>query len=163
MGLPHLRHALIESGVEPHGSPDDYKRALRPSTGTSWPACTERWRPTAGRAAYRSSGCSSPASGGRTTALEERALLLSARAAGFSQVIDVTDAYDGLDTALLAIDTDDFHPNATGHHCLARPARSRLEPLPELRMLWEAELCCPSSSRSPSKSGVRRRGRPPQT
>ena len=36
----------------------------------------------------------------------------TARTAGFSRVIDVTDAFDGLDPTGLAVESDDFHPNA---------------------------------------------------
>ena len=44
----------------------------------------------------------------------------AAQAAGFTRIVDVTDAYDGLDPAGLAVDPDDFHPNAIG----SRPAGS---------------------------------------
>jgi lysophospholipase L1-like esterase len=43
-----------------------------------------------------------------------------AKAAGFTRVVDLSDAFDGLDPATLAIGPDDFHPNATGHAILAR-------------------------------------------
>ena len=40
--------------------------------------------------------------------------------AGFTRIVDVTDAYDGLDPAALAVEPDDFHPNAMAHDRLAR-------------------------------------------
>jgi hypothetical protein len=69
---------------------------------------------------------------------EQQALKKLALAAGFSAVVDVTDAYDGIDLARLAVDADDFHPNALGHHRLARRLDDAMRELPELRRLWEA-------------------------
>jgi hypothetical protein len=58
-----------------------------------------------------------------------------ARSAGFSRIVDVTDAYDGLDPAGLAVEPDDFHPNAAGHAHLAGRLDEALGALPELRLL----------------------------
>jgi hypothetical protein len=51
---------------------------------------------------------------------ERKRLIDLARASGFSAVIDVTDAYDGLDPADLEVSPNDFHPNALGHERIAR-------------------------------------------
>ena len=49
----------------------------------------------------------------------------------------MTDAYDDLDPSRLAIDADDFHPNAAGHARLARRLDGALSDLPELASLWK--------------------------
>ena len=58
-----------------------------------------------------------------------------ARAAGFARVVDASDAYDGLDAARLAVEPDDFHPNADGHARLAHGLDEALAALPEVRRL----------------------------
>ena len=50
-----------------------------------------------------------------------------------TQVVDASDAYDGLDPAGLAVEPDDFHPNADGPRPAGPPARrAALAALPEL-------------------------------
>jgi lysophospholipase L1-like esterase len=56
---------------------------------------------------------------GRTADADARRLLALARAAGFDRVLDLSDAFDGLDPAALAVAPDDHHPNADGHARLA--------------------------------------------
>jgi hypothetical protein len=51
---------------------------------------------------------------------EDRTRLVAlARSSGFAVVIDVSDAFEGIEPAELAISADDFHPNARGHRILA--------------------------------------------
>ncbi len=64
-------------------------------------------------------------------------LIETARSAGFSGVIDLTGAFDGLDPTALAVDRDDFHPNALGHSRLARRLDLALESLPEVARIWD--------------------------
>jgi hypothetical protein len=129
--------ALAASGVRPGGSPDDYKRALRP-----------RHREIlAGVYRTMAEDCRSrsvpilwvlvPRVGRKSDAADQRMLLETARVAGFSHVVDVTDSYDGLDAAHLAIDAGDFHPSAAGHAQLARRLDGALSTLPELRPLLQ--------------------------
>lgn len=66
---------------------------------------------------------------------QHRRLVELARAAGFTAVVDVSDAFDGSDPAALAIQPGDFHPNAEGHALLARRLAEALWPLPALRPL----------------------------
>jgi hypothetical protein len=67
----------------------------------------------------------------------ERAWLVAqARAAGFTGVVDLSDAYDGLDPDDLAVRPDDYHPNADGHARLARRLDESLSGRPELCRLW---------------------------
>jgi hypothetical protein len=129
--------ALVNAGVEPHGSPDDYKRELRP----------RHWEILAGVYQTMAADCRArgipilwvlvPRVGRKHDEFDQRILLKTARAAGFSHVIDVTDAYDALDSSRLAIGPDDFHPNASGHARLARRLDSALRDLPELALLWK--------------------------
>jgi len=134
----HIYHrALVKAGVEPYGSPDDYKRALRP----------KHWDILAGVYQTMAADCRArglpilwvlvPRVGRKNARADQQALVQTALAAGFSRVIDVTDAFDGLDPSRLAIEPDDFHPNASGHARLARRLDSALSELPELGRLWE--------------------------
>jgi hypothetical protein len=130
------RDALVSSGVRPGESPDEYKRALRP----------RHWDILAGVYHTMAADCRSrgvpvcwilvPRVGRKSDAADQRALLATARGAGFTHVVDVTGAYDNLDTAQLAIDADDFHPSAAGHALLASRLDRALSELPELRHLW---------------------------
>jgi len=133
---PIYHRALVKAGVEPYGSPDDYKRALRP----------RHWNILAGVYQTMAADCRArglpilwvlvPRVGRKNDRADQRALVQTARAAGFSRVIDVTDAFDDLDPSRLAIEPDDFHPNASGHTRLARRIDSALSELPELGRLW---------------------------
>jgi hypothetical protein len=135
---PVYDRALAAAGVERSGSPDEYKRALRP----------RHWEILAGVYQTMAADCRSrgvpivwvlvPRVGRKSDAALQRALVKTARDAGFSHVVDVTDTYLGQDTAGLAVNPDDFHPNARGHARLARRLESALGELPELRRLWEA-------------------------
>jgi lysophospholipase L1-like esterase len=58
---------------------------------------------------------------------ERERMVASALDAGFTPVVDLTNAYDGIDPATLAIGRDDFHPNAEGHARLARRLEAALE------------------------------------
>jgi hypothetical protein len=57
---------------------------------------------------------------------ERKKLIDLARASGFSVVLDVTDAYDGLDPSELEVSPNDFHPNAIGHERIARRLEAAL-------------------------------------
>jgi len=73
---------------------------------------------------------------GRTIDPGERARLLAlARDTGFSAVLDLSDAFDGLDPRVLAIGPDDYHPNADGHARLALRLEAALTGLPAVQRL----------------------------
>jgi lysophospholipase L1-like esterase len=59
-----------------------------------------------------------------------RSLLELADRAGFDLVVDLSDAFDGLDPASIAVGPDDYHPNAEGHAILARRLEAALADLP---------------------------------
>jgi hypothetical protein len=67
---------------------------------------------------------------------DQRALVKAAKSAGFTRIIDVSDAYDGLDPAGLSVEPDDFHPNGVAHERLAERLERSLCELPELQDLW---------------------------
>jgi hypothetical protein len=71
-----------------------------------------------------------PRVGRGATAGERRHVLEVARQVGFARIVDLTDAYDGIDPADLAIGPDDFHPNADGHARLARRLAAELGEVP---------------------------------
>ena len=132
---PIYQPVLKKAGVEPNESPDHYKRALRPihreilagvyrAMATD---CRERGIPIF--------WVLIPRVGRKSDAENQRGLLQTAGAAGFSHVIDVTNAYDGVDPAGLAVESDDFHPNASGHALLARQLDISLSKLPEMAPL----------------------------
>jgi len=76
---------------------------------------------------------------------DHRKLVGLASAAGFSAMIDISDAYDGIDPVTLAIQPNDYHPNAKGHALLAE----RLD----LAFRHQTTLL-PLSGDSPSKPGI---------
>ncbi len=136
---PVYRQALVSSGVRPLLSPDDYKRILRPRHwqilgevySTMVSDCKDRGVPII--------WVLIPRVGRPSDAPDQRALFQRARAAGFSCVVDVTGAYDGLGADGLAVSALDFHPNALGHTLLARRLDLALRDLPELCHLWRPE------------------------
>jgi hypothetical protein len=134
---PIYHQALVSAGAQPLLSPDDYKRTLRPRHmdilrevySTMARDCREKGVPIV--------WVLIPRVGRPSDAPDQQALLHAARVAGFSGVVDVTSAYDGLDAAGLAVSSDDFHPNAHGHALLAHRLDEALGRLPELGQLWK--------------------------
>jgi hypothetical protein len=134
---PIYRKALTAAGVESNWNPERYKRALQP----------RHWEVLAGVYQAMAADCRSrgvpilwvliPRVGRASAPGERRTLLETAQAAGFTRVIDVTDTYEGIDPARLAVEPDDFHPNAEGHARLARRLDGALGSLPELSWLWD--------------------------
>jgi hypothetical protein len=134
---PLYREVLTAAGVEPYWNPERYKRALQPrhrqilagAYRVMADDCRTRGVPIIWVLIPRVGRPSDPAG--------HRALIAEARAAGFTHVVDVSEAYDGLDPAALEVEPDDFHPNPSGHRCLARRLDDALSALPELRRLWD--------------------------
>ena len=134
---PIYRTALADAGVQPLGSPDQYKRALQP----------RHWEILSGVYRFMAADCRArgvpvfwvlvPRIGRRGDAEGKPALIKSAREAGFSGVIDLTDAFDDLDPARLTVDRDDFHPNALGHARIAQRLDQALAPIPQVAGIWE--------------------------
>jgi hypothetical protein len=146
----------LRAGVQRLGSPDDYKSALRP----------RHWDILSGVYQTIAADCQArgvpivwvlvPRVGRPGDGADQRALLKTARAAGFKRLVDVTDAYDGFDPASLAVDADDFHPNARAHARLAERLDAAISELPELRALWERDQARPvghDRAQSPAIAG----------
>ncbi len=135
---PLYRNALDYTGVMPGQDADWYKRRLR----------SYRWEILAG--VYRTIALDCRKRGvpsvwiliprvGKSYEPEERQRLIAlAKNSGFSEVIDLSDVYDGLKPADLAISPNDYHPNAEGHARLARRLEAVLETQPELRRILSA-------------------------
>ncbi len=133
---PIYNHALVSAGALPSRSPDDYKRTLRPRHldilrevySTMARDCREKGIPII--------WVLIPRVGRPSDSADQNSLLQIARRAGFSCVVDVASAYDGLGAASLAVSSDDFHPNTRGHAILAGRLDQALSRLPELAHLW---------------------------
>jgi len=133
---PIYDRALVKAGVKPNESPDHYKRALRPIHREILAGVYQTMAADCRKRGVPIFWVLIPRVGRKTDAENQRSLLQTARAAGFSHVIDVTDAYDGVDPSRLAVDSDDFHPNASGHGRLARQLDIALSEFPEMTRIW---------------------------
>jgi hypothetical protein len=128
-----LYRAVLEAaGVRPGWGMDDYRRRLRPF---HWELLGGVYRVVA--ADCRAHGVPGvfllvPRVGRSPDPVERRRMIALARAAGFALVADLSDAYDGVDPAALAISPRDYHPNAAGHALLARRLDAILGARPEL-------------------------------
>jgi hypothetical protein len=132
---PLYREVLAATGVRRDWNPERYKRVLQPL----------HWEILAGVYRTMVSDCQArgvpiiwvliPRVGRQSDPQGRRTLVNTALAAGFSRTLDVTDAYDGLDPVRLAIEPDDFHPNAQGHARLASRLDAAFSTLPELKPL----------------------------
>ena len=129
---PLYRDVLAAAGVAPGWSPDEYKHALHPYHRE---VLAGAYRAMAADGAARGVPIIwvlIPRVGKPTDPAQHDAILAMARSAGFAHVVNASDAYDGLDPARLAVEPDDFHPNAAGHarlahrldEALGRPARA---------------------------------------
>ena len=133
---PLYRDILAEARVRPGGTCATYKAALGPF----------RWDFLAASDRAVVAGCRSrgvpcvlvvvPRVGKPADPAERRRRIALARAAGFTMVADLSDAYDGLDPNELAIGPRDYHPNAAGHARLAARLDAALSALAPLRGLW---------------------------
>jgi lysophospholipase L1-like esterase len=135
---PVYRDALAASGARPGGTAETYKRVLRPFRDAFFAGV---YRTVVADCHGRGIPCVLilvPRVGKAVLPSERQHVLTVARAAGFTQVVDLTDVYDGLDPAALAIGPNDFHPNADGHARLARRLFTVLGQQLELQRLWMA-------------------------
>ncbi len=81
-----------------------------------------------------------PRVGRAVPAADHDRLVALARDAGFTAIVDVSDAFDGHDPADLALHESDFHPNALGHAILAERLAPALAAVPELASIRDPEL-----------------------
>ncbi len=111
---PLYHDALTRTGARPGGDFESYKKMLR----------SYRWEILENVYQTAAEGCRShhatglwlliPRVGKAIDPSDRDRLVGMARSAGFSAVIDLSDAFDGIDPASLAIAANDFHPNARG-------------------------------------------------
>ncbi len=132
---PLYRGVLTSAGVEPLWNPERYKRVLQPRHQEILAGvyraiaddCRARNVPIIWVLIPRVGRPSEPAG--------HRALQEAAQAAGFTHIVDASDAFNGFEPSALAVEPDDFHPNLSGHRCLAARLDTALSELPELRHL----------------------------
>jgi hypothetical protein len=159
---PIYRPALELAGARPFGTPDQYKRTLQP----------RHWEILAGVYKSMIADCRAhgvpiiwvliPRVGRKSDREQQPALIETARAAGFSRIVDLTSAFDGLDPATLAVDRDDFHPNTTGHARLAQRLDLAVKSLPEMGPISLAQSGVAKSEPSTPTEKSRRRLRDDQ-
>jgi lysophospholipase L1-like esterase len=133
---PLYREVLDSAGVAPGYSPDQYKYALHPHRSEILAGAYRAMAADAAAHRVPIVWVLIPRVGQPADPAHREALLATARAAGFAEVVDASDAYDGLDPTRLAVEPDDFHPNVAGHARLADRLDDALGALPELRRLW---------------------------
>ncbi len=116
---PLYREALDSAGVASGWSPEQYKHALHPYRREILEGAYRAMAADAGTHGVPVIWVLIPRVGQPTDRSHRDALLAMARAAGFARVVNMSDAFDGMDPARLAVEPDDFHPNAIGHERLA--------------------------------------------
>ncbi len=124
---------LERSGLRPGGTAEVYWEALAPYR---WDLLAAAYRTVAAECRARGVPCVwvlIPRVGRFVSEERIRKLVHEARAAGFTAVVDVSDAFDGRDPAELAVHPSDFHPNAEGHAILSRRIARELRALPALQ------------------------------
>ena len=134
---PLYGDVLARTGIRPGGTTTDYAHALRPYR---WDLLEAAYRSVAADCRARGVPCLwvlIPRVGRFVDPSDHRRLVDLARAAGFTAIVDVSDAFDRCDPVSLAIHPSDFHPNAQGHALLARRLTTVLWPLPVLEPLRE--------------------------
>ncbi len=132
---PLYSDVLRRAAVRPGATSEDCAQALDPYR---WDLLAAAYRSVAADCRARGVPCLwvlIPRVGRVVGPAQHRRLLDLANAAGFTAVVDVSDAFDGSDPAALAIHPSDFHPNAEGHALLARRLAEALWPLPALQPL----------------------------
>ena len=116
---PQYQHALAASGASRGGDAESYKSALKPQR---WAILENVYRSAVGECRERNvlaAWILIPRVGKPIARADRERLVGLARSSGFAIVADLSDAFDGVDPADLAIAPDDFHPNARGHRLLA--------------------------------------------
>jgi hypothetical protein len=129
------REPLESAGIRPHEDVELYKHKLRPLRRELLAGV---YRTIANEC--RARGVPSiwvlvPRVGKPADAAETARLMTMARDAGFSAVLDVSDAYDGREPSRLAIGRSDFHPNTLGHALLANRLEAVLRGVPAVARL----------------------------
>lgn len=133
---PQFASVLTRIGVVPGDDPDVYKRLLKPYR---WEILAEVYRTIAAGCRAQGAPCLwalIPRVGRDAEPGEGKRLSELARASGFTQVIDLSDAYGDADSADLAITRMDYHPNRKGHVLLEARLERALLDSPAIREIW---------------------------
>jgi hypothetical protein len=144
---PLYRDALAEAGIFPGRDADEYQRRLR---GRNWQVLEGVYRAIVSDC--RDEGIPVilalvPRVGRRSSEGDRRRMLDLARQSGFSVVVDVSDAFDGIEPSRLAVSPNDYHPNVEGHVLLARRLDEALSRLPEFSNAWGSTVGTLATSR----------------
>ncbi len=129
--VPFYRDILVKAKAQPGGTMDSYKKVLKPFRGEF---LANVYRSITAECQARGIPCIwilVPRVGKPTDPNEQRRLIDVARNSGFTKIIDLSDAYQGLDPKELAISPNDYHPNADGHARLAQKLEEAMRPLPQ--------------------------------
>ncbi|WP_435008889.1 SGNH/GDSL hydrolase family protein [Tundrisphaera lichenicola] len=116
---PSYQEALQRSGLLHGGDEPYYRQALRPHREALLAGVYRRVARDCQARGVPSVWLLLPRVGKPVSASDRSSLVGMARSAGFSAVVDLSDAFDGLAPESLAIAPDDYHPNAEGHALLA--------------------------------------------
>lgn len=133
---PVYKDLLSQFGVKPGETSERYKRRLRPHRSAILGGVYRTIAAESRAHSALSVWVLVPRVGKAIDPLEKVQIITLAREAGFSVVLDLTDAYDGADPTALAIGRADFHPNADGHRRLARRLEAALDAEPKLARFW---------------------------
>jgi hypothetical protein len=133
---PIYEQVLTRAGIQPGRSPDYYKRALRPIHREILTGVYQAMAADCHKRAIPIVWVLLPRVGRKNDTANQHILLKTAQAVRFSSVVDLTNAYDGLDPVRLAVDSNDFHPNVSGHERLAQQLDRALSELPEITRIW---------------------------
>lgn len=126
---PQYRATLDAAGIRPGQNARTYQRALKPFREQ---LLANVYQAAASECRARGVPCVwvlLPRVGRRDESEPRQRLIALARQAGFSAVVDLSDAYDGVEIETLAVGPGDYHPNALGHARLAQRLDEKLSPL----------------------------------
>jgi len=126
---PQYRATLDAAGVKPGENARTYQRALKRFREQ---LLANVYQAAASECRTRGVPCVwvlLPRVGRRDESESRQRLLALAQQAGFSAVLDLSDAYEGVEIETLAVGPGDYHPNALGHARLARQLDEKLSPL----------------------------------
>jgi lysophospholipase L1-like esterase len=116
---PQYRDALEHARASRGGNMESYKATLKPHR---WAILENVYRSAVAECLERNVlpvWVLIPRVGKPMPPADRTRLVELARSSGFAVVVDVSDAFEGIDPAELAISADDFHPNVRGHRILA--------------------------------------------
>jgi lysophospholipase L1-like esterase len=132
---------LKRAQIRPGAKCEDYACALEPYR---WDLVAAAYRTVAAESRARGVPCLwvlIPRVGRAVAPADLRRLVSLAQAAGFTDVVDLSSAFDAYDPAALALGPGDFHPNVDGHALLASRLAAVLWPQPALSPLWRPAGC----------------------